>query len=192
MISNHDVNNLIENALNASPSSGAFKSQLLQDSTAVFVRDRALKRRLRMTGLILVILLFTTAAFISGRLSVSESMTSQQVAVQTVDENNESVRVSKDMVVWLDAARFFTRLGMDERAALSYKQASDLIPYDMPSVHQQAGLGAQSLYSSVGRAEASLEQTRSKEILSNPDREWGLPNEMLSKMTTQHFWRLEP
>lgn len=187
-MSNHDVNKLIEDALNASPSSDAFKSQLLHDTTAVFVRDRTFKRRLRMTGLVVAILLVTTAAFFSGRLSVSERITNQQVAVRTAGEDKESVRVSKDMVVWLDAARFFTQLGMDERAALSYKQASELIPYDIPPVNQQAGLGIQSLYSTISPTEAPVEQVRSKAILND----WGLPNEMLSKMTTQHFWRLEP
>ncbi len=192
MMNNHDVNKLIEDALSASPSRDTFKNQLLQDSTAVFVRDRAFKRRLRMTGLILMILLVTTTAFISGRLSVSERIANQQVTVQSINEDNEGVRVSKDLVAWLDAARFFTRLGMDERAALSYKQASDLIPYDMPPINQQAGLETQSLYSSVGRTDASLEQIRSTTVLNTRDREYGLPNEMLSKMTTQHFWRLEP
>lgn len=187
-MSNHDVNKLIEDALNASPSSDAFKSQLLHDTTAVFVRDRTFKRRMRMMGLIVAILFVSTTAFFSGRLSVSERITNQQIAVQTADEDKESVRVSKDMVVWLDAARFFTQLGMNERAALSYKQASDLIPYETPLVDQQAGLGTQSLYSMINSTEASIEQVHSKAILND----WGLPNEMLSKITTQHFWRLEP
>ncbi len=187
-MSNQDVNKLIEDAFNASPSNDAFKSQLLQDSTAVFIRDRTFKHRMRMTGLIVAILLVTTAAFFSGRISVTERITNQQVAVRTADEDKDSVRVSKDMVVWLNAARFFAQLGMEERAALSYKQASDLIPYDMPAMNQQADLGTQSLYSSIDSTKASIEQVRSTAILND----WGLPNEMLSKMTTQHFWRLEP
>lgn len=187
-MSNHDVNKLIEDALNASPSGDAFKNQLLQNTTAVFIKDRTFKRRLRVTGFVFMILMVTTTAFFSGRLSVSERITNHQVAVQTAVEDKESVRVSKDMVVWLDAARFFTQLGMDERAALSYKQASDLIPYDIPAMNQQAGLGIQSLYSTISPTEAPIEQVRSKAILND----LGLPNEMLSKMTAQHFWRLEP
>ena len=199
-MSNHDMNKLIEDALSANAASDVFKERLLLDSTTAFAKGRALQRRLRMTGFTTLILLVTAAAFVCGRLSVSSPVPNQQVAVRTVDEGDEHIKVSRDLVAWLDAARFFTRLGMDERAALSYKQASDLIPYDMPPDSQQAGFGAQSLWASASEdlgstgnhLEESFEQTRSAAISNDRCRELGCPNEILSQITAQHFWRSEP
>jgi hypothetical protein len=199
-MSNNDLNDLIEEALSVQAANDAFKEHLLQDSTTAFVRGRALQRQLRMTGLTLVILLVTAATFVCGRLSVSSPVINQQVAVRTVDEGDEHIKVSKDLVVWLDAARFFTRLGMDERAALSYQQASDLIPYDALPESQQAGIRAQNLWAAAseglsipgGQLHETIEQTCSAVVLNNHKRESGCPIEILSQITTQHFWRSEP
>lgn len=199
-MSSNDLNKLIEEALSANAASDVFKGQLLRDSTAAFIRGRALQRRLQMAGLTLVILFVMAAGFICGRLSVSRPMTNQQVAVRTVDERDEHITVSKDLVAWLDAARFFTRLGMDERAALSYKQASDLIPYDTPTESQQAGFETQHLWAGTSEKlnamdfylEEPLEQMRTPTVIDDRWRELGLSNGILSKINSQHFWRSEP
>ena len=199
-MSSHDVNKLIEEAFSATAANDAFKEHLLRNSTVAFAKGRALQRRLRMTGLTFVILFVTMAAFVCGRLSVSSHATDRQVASQTVGEEDEDIRVSKDLVAWLDAARFFTRLGMDERAALSYQQASDLIPYDQLPDNQQTGFGVQNLWadasenrSITGRhLDESLEQTRLAATRNDRSLELECPNEILSTITTQHFWRSEP
>jgi hypothetical protein len=199
-MSSYDLNKLIEEALSMNAASDVFKEQLLRDSTAAFTRGRVLQLRLRVTELTLVILFVTTTAFVCGRLSISGQVTTRQVAVQTIDNEDEGITVSKDLVAWLDAARFFARLGMDERAALSYKQASDLIPYDALPESQQAGFGAQHLWAgtSVKRhttdfhLEEPLEQMSTPTVIDDRWRELGLSNGILSKITTQHFGRSQP
>ena len=70
-------------------------------------------------------------AFIGGRLSVPRKLPrSVDVAPQAVAETEtDSVNVPSDLVAWLDAARFFKRLGMEERRARAFDYASELTPY---------------------------------------------------------------
>jgi hypothetical protein len=42
----------------------------------------------------------------------------------------EGVIVPSDLVAWLDAARLFKRLGMEERMARAFDKAGKLLPYD--------------------------------------------------------------
>ena len=51
------------------------------------------------------------------------------------------VTVPSDLVAWLDAARLFKRLGMEERMARAVEHAAKLMPYDAvaaSSVKRQA------------------------------------------------------
>ncbi len=193
-MNNHDINKLIEDALSANGASNVFKEHVLRDSTAAFTRGRALRRQLRVTGLTSVILLATAAAFICGRLSVHKRVTPGQMIAQNVAENNDGIRVSRDLVAWLDAARFFTQLGMNERAALSYKKASELIPRDMPD-SQQAGFGPRSVLAGILQDYESV-RSYSQEFPERIDFDralndrWGkfeLPQNILSKIIAQNF-----
>ena len=167
---NQDTENLIEDALSEGSATNAFKEHLLRSSTATLVRGRVLHRRLRTAGFALLIMLATGAVFLCGRLSVSSEALDKQELVHDVDEQVEHVMVSRELVVWLDAARFFTQLGMEERAALSYRQASELIPYDVPA-NQQAGLELQSVLAGI-----------------SPD----CDNEIFGKIIAQNFGGLKP
>ena len=44
-----------------------------------------------------------------------------------------------ELVTWLQAARFFRQLGMEERVALAYERASKLVPYDSANASGLAG-----------------------------------------------------
>jgi len=145
---NQDMEHLIEDALSECSATDAFKENLLRSSTTTLVRGRILHRRLRTAGFALLIMLVTGAVFLCGRLSVPGKALNKQALVHDVDEQVEGVMVSRELVVWLDAARFFTQLGMQERAALSYRQASELIPYDVPA-RRQAGLELQSMLAGI-------------------------------------------
>ena len=147
-MNNQDIDSLIADALSASAAGDAFKEHVLRDSTAAFTRGRVLHRRLRTGGFTSLVLLIAAVAFFCGRLTIPGEALNRQTARHDVDEQAESVVVSRDMVAWLDAARFFTQLGMQERATLSYKQASELIPYDVPA-NQQAGFESQSMLADV-------------------------------------------
>jgi len=193
-MNSHEINKLIEDALNGGAASDAFKAHLLRDSTAVLVRSRSLQRQLRSGVLTLMILVVTAAAFVFGRLSASSRSDGQQTAVQTVGDKNDGVRVSRDLVVWLDAARFFTHLGMDKRAALSYKKASELIPHDM-SGSQQAGLGPQSVLAGILRdfktadvfSKESFERADSPQAQSSYCPKLELSITVPNNIITQHF-----
>jgi hypothetical protein len=161
---NQDTNKLIEDVLSANAASDAFREHVLRDSTAAFSQGRILHRRLRTAGFTSLVVLVAAAAFFCGQLTVPRETLNQQVA-RHVNERGDSVRVSRDLVAWLDAARFFTQLGMEERAALSYRQASELIPYDVPA-HQQAGFESQSMLAGI-----------------SPERDY----EILSKVIAQNF-----
>jgi len=193
-MNNQDINKLIEDALSANSASGIFREQVLHDSTAALIRGRVLRRQLRVTGLTLVILLVTATAFICGRLSVSHRITDRRAAVRTVVEKDDGVRVSRDMVAWLDAARFFTLLGMDERAALSYKKAGELIPRDMPD-SRQAGLEPQGVLAGIlqdyenvrGNSKEFSEQTDSAGILNDRWGKFELPQNVSRNIIAQNF-----
>ena len=199
-MSSHDVNKLIEEAFGTDAASDVFKENLLQNSTTAFVRSRVLQSRIRMTGFTLIILLITAATFVFGRFSVSSRVTNRQVAGQAINEKDEGIMVSKDLVAWLDAARFFTRLGMEERAALSYKQASDLVPYDTLPENYQAGLEVQRLWAGISEKHNStgydlhkpLDQIRTTVNPKEQRRELKFSHQILSEITTYHFGRSEP
>jgi len=120
------------------------------------------RRQARSTSLVLLV---GSAVFLCGRLSAPREPLDRQALTHDVDQQVDSVVVSRELVVWLDAARFFTQLGMEERATLSYKQASELIPYDVPA-HRQAGLESQNMLAGI-----------------SPDRDY----ELLGKIMAQNF-----
>lgn len=126
----NDINDLLNSALGGNTARKDFKERLLQNSTAAFTRGRTFHNRFKMIALILLITAITTAAFFTGRFSaIDKTSNQQQIAWQTNPDDN-NISVSRDLVAWLDAAKFFTQLGMSERAEFSYKQASQLIPVD--------------------------------------------------------------
>lgn len=127
----NDINDLMNNAHGGNIARHDFKEQLLQNSTTAFTRNRLFRKRLKVTGLILLIAIITTSAFITGRLSVNKETSHQRQIVQQSNPDDNNISVPKDLVAWLDAAKFFNQLGMPERAEFSYKQASQLIPIDI-------------------------------------------------------------
>jgi len=147
-MNNQDIDSLIADALSADAAGDAFREHVLRDSTAAFTRGRVLQRCLRMAGFTSLVLLVAAVAFFCGRLTVPGKVDGLQIAEQSIGERDDNVMVSRELVVWLDAARFFTQIGMEDRAALSYRQASELIPYDVPA-HQQAGFELQSVLAGI-------------------------------------------
>ncbi|MBN1972698.1 MAG: hypothetical protein JW787_03610 [Sedimentisphaerales bacterium] len=128
----NDINDLLNSALGGNTARQDFKNQLLQNSTNAFNRGRLFHKRLKITGFVVLIAIITTAAFFSGRLSVNKETSHQQQIARQTNSDDNNISVSKDLVAWLDAAKFFTQLGMPERAEFSYKQASQLIPTEIP------------------------------------------------------------
>ncbi len=125
-----DVDKYLRQNLSCDAPREAFKQQTLRDSTAALVRFRRRRSAWRRAELTVAAVLIAGIAFIGGRLSVPHKLPrSLDVAPRAVAET-DSVNVRSDLVAWLDAARLFNRLGMEERMARAFEYASELTPYD--------------------------------------------------------------
>jgi len=125
-----DVEKYLSQHLSGSPPREALKQQALRDSTAALVRVRRRRSARRRAECAVAAVLIAGIAFIGGRLSVPRKLPrSVDVAPRAVAET-DGVNVPSDLVAWLDAARLFKRLGMEERMARAFEYASELTPYD--------------------------------------------------------------
>jgi len=78
-------------------------------------------------------------AFIGGRLSVPRKLPRSVDVAPRAAAESEGVTVSSDLVAWLDAARLFKRLGMEERMARAFEHASELTPYNTVASNSTTG-----------------------------------------------------
>jgi anti-sigma factor RsiW len=78
-------------------------------------------------------------AFLGGRLSAPRKLPrSVDVAPRAVAET-DGVNVSSDLVAWLDAARLYRRLGMEDHMARAVERAGRLLPSDAVAVSSVMG-----------------------------------------------------
>jgi hypothetical protein len=106
-----------------------FRQQALRDSTAEFVRFRWRRSAWRKAAIATAAVLIAGIAFFFGRLSASSPMPkSVDVAPPTV-ARPEGVKVPSDLIAWLEAARLFRQLGMEDRMARAVERAGKLLPY---------------------------------------------------------------
>ncbi len=123
-----DLDKLLPDDLPLHPADRAFKEQLKQQTDLAFSSGYQRRRQFRTactTGLAMLLL---SLAFWIGRNTITPN-TGRQVAIAP-DAPAGTVRVSQDMVTWLETARFFTRLGMEQRANNAFAQAGELVPQD--------------------------------------------------------------
>jgi len=142
----------------------SFREELLLKSQRTLVRSRVVRHAIRATGVFSCVLLLVAGAFVCGRFSGDGSG-----GDATVANAGERVSVSTELVDWLDAGRFFERIGMQDRAVRAYKNASKLIPAE--SVDQQAivaGQGTQ-LASLLRRAETAAMGKIDNEKIQGPE-----------------------
>ncbi len=125
--------------LSSEPPREAFKQQVLRDSTAEFIRVRQRRSAWRRAELAAAVILISGLAFLGGRISVPPVLpTSVNVATQADVEPN-SVHVPSELVAWLEAARLFRQLGMQDRMARAVERAGRLLPADTFIASNQAG-----------------------------------------------------
>ena len=67
---------------------------------------------------------------IGGRLSVPRKLPMSVDIARPLTTEPGGITVPNDLVVWLDAARLFKRLGMEERMVRAFDNAGELLPYD--------------------------------------------------------------
>lgn len=129
----HDVDRLLDSAIGGTGGGPpeAFRQRVLRDSMAALGAGRATRIRLRAAGLAAAAVLIVAVSFISGRLSAPRAASPPAVP-PTVADGPQRVSVPSELVAWLEAARFFRQLGMEQRVALAYERAGRLLPPDAP------------------------------------------------------------
>jgi hypothetical protein len=125
-----DVDKYLRQYLSGSPPREAFKQDVLRDSTAALVRVRRRRKAWRRAECAVAAVLIAGIAFIGGRLSVPRKLPRNVDVAPRAAAETDGVNVPSDVVVWLDAARLFKRLGMEERMIRAFEYASELTPYD--------------------------------------------------------------
>lgn len=134
-MSDFDIDKLISDSLTSGSANDAFRDRLLRESTGAFVSSRKFGKRLRAAGLMLTIMLVAIGAFVCGNLRGLRYVATEKAPVPASGENEQMTSVPRELVAWLDAGRFFERLGMQERAVRAYKTASGLIDYGTREFH---------------------------------------------------------
>ena len=99
-------------------------------------RGRAIWRTVSLAAAAIVI---AGVSFLLGRVSLAppEPLTA---AVPTSITTAGQTAVPSDLVAWLEAARLFGQLGMDDRMARAINRAHELLPYDTATTGATTGL----------------------------------------------------
>ena len=108
----------------------AFKQQVLRDSTSEFINVWQRRSAWRKTILATAAVLIAAVGFLGGRLLMpSKLLTSVDVATE-VGAESDCVNVPSELVAWLEAARLFRQLGMQDRMSRAVERAGRLLPSD--------------------------------------------------------------
>ncbi len=125
-----DVDKYIRQHLSGDPPREAFKQQTLRDSTAALVRVRRRRSAWRRAEMVAAAVLIAGVAFLGGRLSAPRTLSRNVDVAPRAAAEPDGVTVPSELVAWLDAARLFRQLGMEERMARAVERAGRLLPYD--------------------------------------------------------------
>ena len=114
-----------------------FKQETLRDSTAEFVRVGRRRSAWRRAELAAASILIAGVAFLGGRLLAPPALPGNVDVMPQAAAKPDGITVPTDLVAWLDAARLFKRLGMEERM--------DMLPRQLSGGQQQRVAIARSL-----------------------------------------------
>ncbi len=133
-----DADTRLTQHLSGEPPREAFRHLVLRDSTAEFVRIQRRRSALRRAGLAAAAVLIAGVAFLGGRLSMPSALPPDEVETPPVEVASDGVNVPNELVVWLDAARLFKQLGMEDRMARAVERAGRLLPTGAYSANGRA------------------------------------------------------
>jgi hypothetical protein len=131
---NQDTDRLLEQGLSGEPPREMFHARALRDSTAALVRARRGRTRWRLAAPSLAAAFLAAVSFLAGRYSAPQPATPPPLT-----EAGDMVAVSNELVVWLDAARLFKHLGMEDRMKRALDCASRLLPREAMAAGAAAG-----------------------------------------------------
>jgi hypothetical protein len=127
-----DIDNLLEQSLSGHPPDAAFRAGVLRASMAALERSRRDHVRRRRIQFGLVAALVAAASFLVGRCAAPSAVTLPPAPVAV--EPGETVRVSRELIAWLEAANLFRQVGMQDRMARAVGRAGGLLPDDVEAV----------------------------------------------------------
>ena len=114
--------------LSGEPPREVFKQQALRNSTAEFVYVCRRRSAWRRAGIAAAAILIAGVAFFGGRLSVPRTLPRSMDAAPWAATESDGVNVPSELVAWLEAARLFRQLGMEDRMARAVERAGRLLP----------------------------------------------------------------
>ena len=123
-----DLDKLISEGLIHSQAQTALRMRIKQESGQALIRGRRRRLWYRRAGMIGVVLLVAVAAFWGGRITTTPKSPGETVLVAHPNQDDDTILVQRDLITWLEAARFFKQLGMEERAHRAFQRASALTP----------------------------------------------------------------
>jgi hypothetical protein len=128
-MNDQDMDKLLEQSLAGDPPGQVFRARVLLDSTAALARRRRPADRWWSAGLAAAAVLVAAVSFLGGRYSVPWRQTGAP-PVATLAGGDGTVTVPSEMVAWVNAARLFKQLGMEDRMARAVERAGRLLPVD--------------------------------------------------------------
>ncbi len=132
-----DTDTNLTQHLSGDPPREAFRQRLLRESTAEFIRVSRRRSAWRSAEFAAAAILIAGVAFLGGRLSVPPASPTR-VDVPAHADTGDGVYVPSELVAWLEAARLFRQLAMEERMARAVERAARLLPHDIVIADGQA------------------------------------------------------
>jgi hypothetical protein len=144
---NHeDMDKVLERNLSGDPPDPVFRARVLEDSLAALARRRRSHAWWHTTALSAAAVLIAGVSFLGGRCSVLRRETAAPPGNPPVARAEGTVAVPGELVEWVNAARLFKQLGMEERVGRALDHAGRLMPADtagpQPVFARGAGTGA--------------------------------------------------
>jgi hypothetical protein len=125
-----EVDELLEGALAGPGPHEVLRKQMLRELLASLARRRQKRTQWRMGGLAAAAGVIAAVSFLLGRCSAPSRETGAPPVATRAAGADQTVVVPSEVVAWLEAARFFKQLGMEERVAHAYERASALLPQE--------------------------------------------------------------
>lgn len=123
-----DADTHLTQHLSGEPPRQAFRQQVLRASTAEFACASRRRSAWRRAAIAAAAVLIIGVAFLGGRLSVPRTLPGTMDTSPLAVARPDGVSVPSELVAWLEAARLFRQLGMEERMARAVERAGRLLP----------------------------------------------------------------
>ena len=134
-----EVDKLLALALSGGGAEEVFRQRVLRDSMGALGADRRVRTQRRVARVAVAAVLLAAVSFLSGRISAPPASREAPVATAPTTDDAQAVSVPGELVAWLQAARFFKQLGMEQRVTLAYERAGALIPADVTVAGDSSG-----------------------------------------------------